>query len=67
MTSKKEITAEQYEQMLIDLENGTFVPIANPDAPQPLYSPYSNWAEMLECDQLALDEICAQYFDFLNK
>lgn len=61
------ITADEYEQMLDELENGTFVPTANEGAPQPLYSGYNNWYEFLECDQLAQDEICAQYLAELQQ
>lgn len=59
----RKITAEEYEQMLKELENGTFVPTANEGAPKPLYSGYSNWSEFLDCDQLANDEVCSQYVD----
>ncbi len=53
--SYKDITGDQYEQMLIDLENGTFVPTANEGAPSPLYAPYNSWRVFLEGDDLAKD------------
>lgn len=62
-----QITAEEYEQMLNELENGTFVPTANEGAPQPLYSGYDSWYEFFECDQLAQDEVCAQYLALLQQ
>ena len=55
-----------YEQMIIDLENGTFVPTANEGAPQPLYTPYSCWEEMLEMDECAHDAVCSQYLEFIK-
>ena len=64
--SYKDITGEQYEQMLIDLENGTFVPTANEGAPSPLYAPYNSWWDFLDGDDLAKDALSSQYLEFLN-
>ena len=55
-----------YEQLIIDLENGTFVPTANEGAPQPLYTPYSCWDEMLAMDECAYDEVSRQYLEFIK-
>jgi hypothetical protein len=57
----KELTDEQYEQMMADLEDGAFVPTANVDAPTPLYSGYSGWWEFLDEDEVAREEITSQY------
>ena len=63
----KEITAEEYEQMFEDLENGKFIPIANGGIPQTVFPQcYNSWYEYLDCDQVAYDCITEQYFEFLH-
>lgn len=63
----KQITAEEYEQMLEDLENGKFVPIANEGVRETTYPQcYDSWSDYLDCDQLAYDCITEQYFEFLH-
>ena len=61
------LTGEQYDQMFIDLENGTFVPTANEGAPQPLYYPYSCWEELLGSDDLAFHAVTGQYAEFIRQ
>lgn len=69
MTEQKKtpMTGEQYTNMIEALENGSFIPTANENAPQPLYEGYSGWAEFLEYDKVALDEISSQYLDFISR
>lgn len=63
----KEITAEEYEQMLEDLENGKFIPIANGGVPQTVFPPYyCSWYDYLDCDQVAQDAISEQYLEFIH-
>lgn len=64
---EKEIAAEEFEQMLEDLENGRFVPIANGGVPQTTHPQcYDSWYDYLDCDQVAYDAISEQYFEFLH-
>lgn len=65
---KKEITAEEYEQMFEDLENGKFIPIANGGVPQTAYPEgYKSWYDYLDCDQVAQDAITEQYLEFIRE
>lgn len=64
----REMTAEEYEQMFEDLENGKFIPIANGGVPQISYPEcYDSWYDYLDCDQVAKDAITDQYLEFIRE